>query len=853
MDNQTIVVEGTNPSRPSAMARNLTAVQGNLDAIAKYVLYAIVALLPLWFLPSPVGIEFGREATFGILIVALGVLWLLAVLTSGSVRIQQSIFLWLGGALLLIWGASTAFSLSWQTSLIFSDAVSEKISTLLLGLLLMVAIGGVLRSKRDAAILLLTLVMAGGVSAFLTLIQLLTDSSVWGFFAEFAKQETFNVVGTLNGLSLFYSSLVGISVGMIVSMRLEDWKTWVRWALYLATILLFASTLIINYSYSWIVLIGVSIVLFGFTFHRVRGSQNAARALGGEERSGLDWRYLFAIILLVVSIFMYMFEPRVVALDLPAEVSPSMGTTWNIGKAVLAGGPQASLFGTGPATFGLDWLSYKDPQVNQTAFWGVRFNQGFSWISTLLPTVGILGAIGMILFFGASLFTFARAAAAKRGEGHADWASLGVGPLVGFVALVIAAFLYPANFTLVILLFGLAGILSFILSEKEGMAEVSPRGGFMNSVLFTFSERRVRFDSQWAVFLSSLVVIFLLALGIAGVYFELNRVRAAVAAEAGVTAFGEQKYDDAVTKLEEAIALEPQNVNYANALAQAHIQRVSALIQRAARGELVQGEFQQEFNRANDVLQGAIDTLPIEPNLWRSRGALYELTIPVIPGTETYALDSYRKAIEVSPLNPAPYVDFGRAGLTFADNAQLRIPQANVGDREQIAQAREKVLKEVQVVLEKGIQVKPDFAAAHFLLSQTAIRLGDLQNAIRATENAKATAPFDIGVAFQLGLLYYQSGNLDLAQGEFERAVSINENYSNARYFLGLIYDRKGRKEDAIAQFVKIEALNSDNQEVKSILTNLRADPPRAALENIVPPGTPPEDRKEPPVEGGEN
>ena len=178
----------------------------------------------------------------------------------------------------------------------------------------------------------------------------------------------------------------------------------------------------------------------------------------------------------------------------------------------------------------------------------------------------------------------------------------------------------------------------------------------------------------------------------------------------------------------------------------------------------------------------------------------------------------------------------------------MRIAQVAPQDREAVIKSRETILQEVKTVLERAAQIKPDFAAAHFLLSQAAIRLGDLKTAVQSTENAKLTAPFDIGVAFQLGLLYYQSGNLDGAQGEFERAVALNANYSNARYFLGLIYDRKGRKADAISEFEKIEALNQDNQEVKSILTNLRAG--RGALENIVPPGTPPEKRKEPPVEG---
>ena len=93
--------------------------------------------------------------------------------------------------------------------------------------------------------------------------------------------------------------------------------------------------------------------------------------------------------------------------------------------------------------------------------------------------------------------------------------------------------------------------------------------------------------------------------------------------------------------------------------------------------------------------------------------------------------------------------------------------------------------------------------------------------------------PLDKGLAFQLGLLYYNDNQLEKAKAEFLRAISIDENYSNARYFLGLIYDKEGKKDLAIEQFEKIEKLNPESQEVKKILANLREG--KSALEGIGP------------------
>ena len=96
--------------------------------------------------------------------------------------------------------------------------------------------------------------------------------------------------------------------------------------------------------------------------------------------------------------------------------------------------------------------------------------------------------------------------------------------------------------------------------------------------------------------------------------------------------------------------------------------------------------------------------------------------------------------------------------------------------------------------------------------------------------------PFDAGFAFQLGSVYYQNNQLEKARVEFERALEIEPNFSNARYFLGLTYDRFGDKQAALGQFEKIIQLNPNNEEVKKIISNLQEG--KGALEEIVPPAS---------------
>ena len=79
----------------------------------------------------------------------------------------------------------------------------------------------------------------------------------------------------------------------------------------------------------------------------------------------------------------------------------------------------------------------------------------------------------------------------------------------------------------------------------------------------------------------------------------------------------------------------------------------------------------------------------------------------------------------------------------------------------------------------------------------------------------------DASLYFQLGYLKYQRNNYSSAIQALERAVSLVPNFSNARYFLGLSYEKIGNKTEALKQFQEIAKLNPGNKEVESVINNL--------------------------------
>jgi tetratricopeptide (TPR) repeat protein len=83
---------------------------------------------------------------------------------------------------------------------------------------------------------------------------------------------------------------------------------------------------------------------------------------------------------------------------------------------------------------------------------------------------------------------------------------------------------------------------------------------------------------------------------------------------------------------------------------------------------------------------------------------------------------------------------------------------------------------------------------------------------------------------------------LTKAKENLEKAVSLNPEYSNALYSLGLVYDALGQKDKAIEEFTLVLQLNQQNADVaaniQTILSNLKAG--KSALQTATPPSEAP-------------
>lgn len=777
--------------------------------VSRWSLYAALVLAPLAFWPTMTPAIYLKQ----LILAALVGIAVLARLGESLVTSRFSYRTTLINPALAIvvvaWILSAAFAPQAFNSIAGFDPTGEQAGSILvfaaLYFVLQMALSG---AASGAAFSWLGL---GGLllSAF-SLAQMLLPQLLPAPLASVAS----NTIGTVNALSVVLGFYFVVAAGVLASSRLVgQMYTKIMW--WLTLVFSFAGLIAINFQMTWIAVGIATMVLLGYQFMR-RDEAGRLKINGA--------RFMMLFLILAAAVFFVLFKPNfLTAKNIPIEVSPSFSATLSIAKHALRDHP---FLGFGTGRFIDAYNLYLDRSVNQTPFWAVRFNTGAGFLSTLLATTGVIGVLAMIIFLAISAVSVFRQAAQE-----SDTIMYAGSAAVGFV-LVVWLF-YSSSFTLGVLFFAMLGLLAARSGERA------------DSSRFSFGHRASAFRAPWTVFASSLAMIFIMVASLAYLYFAGQRYTAAVYAASASRAAAGGDEALAIQKLSRSISADPANDQYHRQLANAQLLRVRKIVSEISAGNSsLQQNFQTTVSNAINDAKRATEIDARDPNNWASLGFVYQSIVLFIQGAENLAISSYDEAAKRDPLNPSYPFSKANTYLALADRAAAYFGRANdAGTRQALEKQRAEALEGARKALEESIQLKPDLAESNYLLAQVLIQQGNLPRAIAQVEAVERLAPTDIGVAFQLGVLYYQSGDLSRSEAELRRAIGLNENYSNARYFLGLILDRRGDRAGAIEQFEKIQALNPENQEVKTILANLRAGKP--ALTTITPHPT---ERRTPPV-----
>ncbi len=466
---------------------------------------------------------------------------------------------------------------------------------------------------------------------------------------------------------------------------------------------------------------------------------------------------------------------------------------------------QKPIFGAGPNKFGNEFLLNKPQELNQTMFWNVDFSTGFSYVTNFVVTNGVLGIVSWLLLLILLLNLGIRNLRNQNEDsGRFAITSTFFGSL--FIWLMLS--LYNPSHFIVFSAFIMIGL--FI--------STSAFRSFVN----------VKEITRGTVIISSIVIIVLCA----WLFASMKKAVALSYFQSGISQLSSSANRD-LDKIEgnflTAVKWDGSDVFY-QALSEISLLRVNELTQQL-QAKNTKTPDQETIKKIGELIEKsvgysnmAIKADPSNHYNYVSLARVSELASTLqIPNAYENAKVSYANAISLNPYNPALYLSLAR----------LEASKNNVND--------------AQRYIGSALQLKQNYIEAIFFLAQLQVSQGQIKEAITSVQVATQINPNDPLLFFQLGFLYYNDKNYLGAVDALSKAVTLNDQYANARYFLGLSYVRLGKNVEAIQQFEKILETNSDNQEVQFILTNLKSG--KSPFADVKPPvDSKPEQRKTLPV-----
>jgi tetratricopeptide (TPR) repeat protein len=759
--------------------------------ISKYILLILTFLLPIFFIPNTIfPFQFGK-----ILVVSLGtilafIFWVIHQLKVGKLTLPRPLILPITASILLIGLVSAFLSGSFMESVFGSGSEMDTLFFTLMLFMLLFTASQVFNSSRSVLGFYLTLFASFAVLVLYQTLRVFVGVDFLDF--GILNNSTSNLLGRWNDLGVIFGFSALVSV---VALEFFTPTKLMKILLYISIFLSLAFTVIVNSFIVWIVLGILSLALFVYLFFK-RNSKNVLTENIPKRKKKIS---VLSIAVLVLSIIFIFVRPQVGELiserfDISQiEARPSLTSTIGVAKATLNKNPG---FGVGPNRFAIEWGLNKPLQVNNTIFWNVNFNYGIGVIPTSIITYGILGFLAWVIFLGLLIFLGIRALFSDIEDSISRFVI--VSSFIGTLYLWIFAIVSVPGIVVITITFLTTGIFLASLSYE----------GLLKTRTISFSDdSKIGFAS---VFILITFLIGNLGLGyaITGRYISFVHTQKALAA-----VNLDRNLDSALNSMDKALSLAKTDNNY-RFMSQVHIARLRDLLNEDLSGsEESLIKFQEILGFAILNAQTATEIDSEDYRNWMALGNIYEAVISLgIEGSYESAREAYEKAKEVNPTNPSVDLALARIEVLNGNNEVARVH------------------------IFASLQKKNNYLDPIYLLSQIEINEGNIIEATRAVEAASIINPNDITTFFQLGFLKFSLRDFEGAILALERSISLSPPYSNAKYFLGLSYYSVGRVEDAIVQFEDIEELNPDNEEVKTILDNLRNG--QAPFLNIIKPDT---------------
>ncbi len=709
-------------------------------------------------------------------------LYILARLARGNLIFPSTMLLWAMWLPVVAYALSAAFS-----GVAFSNSFwGTALEPDTLGFMLVAAVLGtlstlVLRRSDNYSWFFKAAAYAFAVVAAIQVLIVII-----GQFAPNTISPAYSLVGSYSDLA----TLMGLGVvGILITLRFLDVSRKTAKLLTGAGVLAIFILAVANASLVWIMLALVSLGLFVEAVMKRGKSADAdvddATVLSESpvESDEGNHSLVMPLVVLAVSLFFLIGGTLGGALANALHVNilnirPSWQSTFTVAEKTIT---QAPLFGSGPGTFGVQWLKYRDAGLNSTIFWNVDFSSGIGFIPSSFATTGVVGAIlwiaFLVLFIGLGLRMLI-----TRTPQDPQVRYVAILSFIGTVYLFATAFFDLPGTVLLALAFVFAGI-------------------------FTSTMRYATEGQQWGIIFSrspriGFVIVFsltiLLLSSVVGAYSLVGRYVADAQLASAAVSLSNGNLDAADQAVQNSVSFAPSSIAYQlqSGIANARLASIvsSSTIDKATAQKAYQAALSSGINSALT----ATNLNPNDYQGWLALGNLYAQAVPIgVTGAYDSARTAFKKAQDLNPTNPQiPYI-----------LAQLDIANKDT--------------KTAQTDLKAAIALKQDYTAAIFLLSQLEVQDGNVKEALNSALAAAYFTPNDPNILFQVGVLYAASADYQNAAAALSAAVQANAQFANARYFLAAVLAKLGDLKDAQTQVQAIADMSADN--AKAVASQLDA------------------------------
>jgi len=763
-----------NPNSSAALSPQTS--QNRLESAAYYIFLITLVLAPVAFWPSPyIALDLVKTIVIAVGTLAAAILFGCVALKERVIALPPKKIVWT--ALLIV------------VSLVLSSLASIHISKSLFGqgfeigtasfIILMfvsalIAFTLVYRRTERAVIFYVGMVAAYLITYVFQLLRLVFGTG----FASFSilNSVTSTVLGGWYDLAIYSAVVAVISLSALMFLKLSRRMKIAHWVL---TAIAAIAMYIVNDVRVWE---GLVLVFLGLSIYCFCSKLFVRR---------ISWIPLSALIVAAVFTYFGTSLSRPVVEKLHVNYS-ELSLPWQMTLDVTGGAiKNYPLFGVGPNHFAQAFLTYKPAGINTTSAWGVEFANGFGLIPTFIATQGIVGSILWILFF--IFFALVGTHVLRSLPEDPSSRFIIISSFMSSVFLWILLIIEVPSHTLILYSFVLTGI--FFATIAANRISSAAQAYTLAPVSGT------KFHKAMPILISVCIVIV--------AFWGLIHVKKTVAMGyfgAGVkqlTVASNPALADIYFK--KALSFDSSDISWQGraeaALAEANrLTRTVTGTSTASTSQTILAQISATISNGVTYADNAIAYDPTNYYSYISKARISELAANLhVDKAYDSTVSAYAKAIALNPQNPSTYLSSARF------------------------QASQNKLDDALKTIGTALQVKNNYLEAVFLLSQIYASKGDLANATIAAQVATQLNPKNPLLYFQLGLLNYNNKNFEASREAFAAAVNLQSDYSNAKYFLGLSYARLNKMSDAITQFQELATSNPDNQEVATILANLKS------------------------------